>query len=69
MSIGWTNKMVYKIYRGLDTHKDALLDSAHTIAGATWKANKYADQYQTFPITVHDVWGGLRLEVNPREIN
>ena len=46
--------MVYKIYRGLDTHKDALLDSAHTIAGATWKANKYADQYQTFSIMVRD---------------
>ena len=56
--------MVYKIYRGLDTHKDALLDNAHTIAGATWKANKYADQYQTFPITVsisHTMLGLLSL--------
>ena len=58
--------MIYKIYKGFDTHKDALLDRAQTMAGATFKAKKYAEQYQTSPIMVRDVFGGLRVEINSR---
>jgi hypothetical protein len=56
----------FNIYRGYDRNLSAKLETVYSLAEAKIKARQYASQYQTFPITVRDVLGGLRFEINLR---
>ena len=54
----------FNIYRGYDRVLSAKLDVAYSMTEAKRKAKQYASKYQTSTITVRDVLGGLRFEVN-----
>ena len=56
----------FNIDRGYDRSLSAKLETVYSLAEAKIKARQYASQYQTFPITVRDVLGGLRFEINLR---